>query len=657
MFKEWNNDPIGNNDRLVAGVDPKLGAVVKRAQELANADGFTFVVGSGTRTPEQQQKAYGWGWSKTPDVAEHSGMAVDAWATVNGQVTFDPKEQARINGYMERAAKEQGVQLDEGAKWKTPDAPHFALARGQGTAGWKPGASAPSASETDVQQTDAGLNLTAARKAIRSNESNHLRDPYRAIGPEIQSGDFAGDHAYGAYQVMGNNIPGWTKAALGQSLTIQQFLSDPAAQDKTFDYMFTQYYRKYGNVRDAASTWFTGGPYTEKSANKSDRHWTNRTYVTNFMSAYQNGGGDPNATTTPTGAPSALGGVVRETRGGGNTDFTYAPPAPAASALGDVTKENRRPGAADITFAPPSTEGNVPPYTRGPEGGSTSHGNGMNELWPLPEDQAIPEAPKDAAPPPQDNLSFDPASEKTQPTDQSQRAPANATAGGGAPYAARGQGETAPVLAPHEKAQLAEIGHQGVHEALKEGYAQAGHGASAIPDGSNAQAMAEMAQGKGGMDWAHYEYLARKVDPTGTMPIAQRNLLLHGYVKQMADAVDLPSAGVRANLALVQTERQISNAYAERAKDLLAKGDEAGAIQMATQSFNWVSNGSTVDIQPDQNGQYQVTVTNEKGQVSVSQSMSGTELSGIIACKRRRQNPSVKRPDIPVAPEQKSGSG
>jgi hypothetical protein len=27
-----------------------------------------------------------------------------------------------------------------------------------------------------------------------------------------------------------------------------------------------------------------------------------------------------------------------------------------------------------------------------------------------------------------------------------------------------------------------------------------------------------------------------------------------------------------------------------------------------------------------------------------------------IVCKRRRQNPSLKRPDCPVAPEQKSGS-
>ena len=28
----------------------------------------------------------------------------------------------------------------------------------------------------------------------------------------------------------------------------------------------------------------------------------------------------------------------------------------------------------------------------------------------------------------------------------------------------------------------------------------------------------------------------------------------------------------------------------------------------------------------------------------------------LSGCKRRRQNPSVKRPDCPVAPEQKSGS-
>ena len=47
-----------------------------------------------------------------------------------------------------------------------------------------------------------------------------------------------------------------------------------------------------------------------------------------------------------------------------------------------------------------------------------------------------------------------------------------------------------------------------------------------------------------------------------------------------------------------------------------------------------------------------------KAKVASNEFSSVVEFSGAeLACKRRRQNPSVKRPDIPVAPEQKSGSG
>lgn len=88
-------------------------------------------------------------------------------------------------------------------------------------------------------------------KAIQSIESG---GNYGALGPVTASGD----RAYGAYQVMGANIPGWTKEALGQSLTPSQFLSSATAQDAVFEKIFGGYVGKYG-ATGAAKAWF-GGP-------------------------------------------------------------------------------------------------------------------------------------------------------------------------------------------------------------------------------------------------------------------------------------------------------------------------------------------------------------------------------------------------------------
>jgi hypothetical protein len=76
---------------------------------------------------------------------------------------------------------------------------------------------------------------------------------YDLVGPSTKSGD----RAYGKYQVMGANIPDWTKEALGTSMTPDQFLASPAAQDAVFNAKFGQYVDKYG-PRDASKAWFAG---------------------------------------------------------------------------------------------------------------------------------------------------------------------------------------------------------------------------------------------------------------------------------------------------------------------------------------------------------------------------------------------------------------
>lgn len=76
---------------------------------------------------------------------------------------------------------------------------------------------------------------------------------YKAVGPATSYG-----HAYGKYQVLGSNIPSWTKAYYGKSLTPQQFLNNPAAQDAVARGKLKSYFNKYG-ARGAAAAWY-GGP-------------------------------------------------------------------------------------------------------------------------------------------------------------------------------------------------------------------------------------------------------------------------------------------------------------------------------------------------------------------------------------------------------------
>jgi hypothetical protein len=76
---------------------------------------------------------------------------------------------------------------------------------------------------------------------------------YGLLGPVTKSGD----RAYGKFQVMGANVPQWTQQYYGQTLTPQQFLANPQAQDAVFQGKFGQYAQKYG-PEGAAKAWFAG---------------------------------------------------------------------------------------------------------------------------------------------------------------------------------------------------------------------------------------------------------------------------------------------------------------------------------------------------------------------------------------------------------------
>lgn len=96
----------------------------------------------------------------------------------------------------------------------------------------------------------AESDIAAAKAAILGNESGGR---YNAMGPVTGSGD----RAYGKYQVMGKNIPQWTQAAIGRTMTPKEFLNNPQAQEAVFERYFGDNLRKYG-FDEAASIWFSG---------------------------------------------------------------------------------------------------------------------------------------------------------------------------------------------------------------------------------------------------------------------------------------------------------------------------------------------------------------------------------------------------------------
>jgi len=118
--------------------------------------------------------------------------------------------------------------------------------------------------------------------ALRALATIESSGNYGALGPVMERGSYKGDRAYGKYQVMGRNIPSWTKEALGVSMTPDDFLKDTKAQDAVAAHFMKKAYQQHGTWEDAASVWFTGRPLS-KAGNASDGFTDVQTYVAKFQ--------------------------------------------------------------------------------------------------------------------------------------------------------------------------------------------------------------------------------------------------------------------------------------------------------------------------------------------------------------------------------------
>lgn len=109
----------------LTGVHPDLQRVVKLAITKTAQD---FTVTEGLRTKARQVYLVQTGKSKTMNSRHITGHAVDLAPVVNGAISWDWDHFWPIVTAMETAAKELGVDVEAGARWRSfPDGPHFQL--------------------------------------------------------------------------------------------------------------------------------------------------------------------------------------------------------------------------------------------------------------------------------------------------------------------------------------------------------------------------------------------------------------------------------------------------------------------------------------------------------------------------------------------------
>lgn len=150
--------------------------------------------------------------------------------------------------------------------------------------------------------------------AISAQESGGIKDPYRVV------------NAYGAvgkYQVLKSNIPSWSKAALGYSISWQKFRDSPDLQEKIVRHRLKGYYDKYG-ARGAASAWYSGNPKLDQSTRPQPGGPSIKSYVDSVIrraggysggSSSSSGGGGGGSSYSATEVKRLAGSELAESYG------------------------------------------------------------------------------------------------------------------------------------------------------------------------------------------------------------------------------------------------------------------------------------------------------------------------------------------------------
>jgi peptidoglycan LD-endopeptidase CwlK len=104
--------------------------VAAHAAAAARADGLSFIVIEGLRTPKRQAELKAAGASRTLNSRHLTGHAVDLMATVAGKGRWDWPLYATLGAMVKAEASRLGVPLVWGGDWpRLRDGPHFELDR------------------------------------------------------------------------------------------------------------------------------------------------------------------------------------------------------------------------------------------------------------------------------------------------------------------------------------------------------------------------------------------------------------------------------------------------------------------------------------------------------------------------------------------------
>lgn len=120
-----------------------------------------------------------------------------------------------------------------------------------------------------------GVNLNTALDALSNMESG---GSYGSVN------DSSG--ALGKYQVMPANVGPWSEQVLGRALTPEEFLADPAAQERIVSEIFGGYLQE-GGLLNALSRWHSGRPLeAAAAAGAHDGNMATTDYVDTIARSY-----------------------------------------------------------------------------------------------------------------------------------------------------------------------------------------------------------------------------------------------------------------------------------------------------------------------------------------------------------------------------------
>jgi hypothetical protein len=133
-----------------------------------------------------------------------------------------------------------------------------------------------------------------------------------SIGQQESGGNYtrvnSSSGALGKYQVMPSNLSAWTKAALGHTLTPQQFLSNPSAQEAVANKILGGYYDTYG-AKGAAAMWYSGQSDPTKTYGKPPVYQYVNEVVNRMNSKSPTSGSTPASDATPAFSLGDIPGV------------------------------------------------------------------------------------------------------------------------------------------------------------------------------------------------------------------------------------------------------------------------------------------------------------------------------------------------------------